>query len=118
MFAGGFTLEAAEAVCGWDALDGIAALVEHSLLTSRSGRFEMLETVREYAHDRLAAGGELDAAARADHARYFAAQIDGAERGMESADTVDVARAAPRRARQRPRRDRLRRRRRRWRRAR
>ena len=55
MFVGGFTLEAAEAVCGLDALDGIAALVEHSLLTSRSGRFEMLETVREYAHDRLAA---------------------------------------------------------------
>ena len=60
MFAGGFTLEAAEAVCGLDALDGIAALVEHSLLTSRDGRFAMLETVREYAHDLLEAGGGLD----------------------------------------------------------
>ena len=60
VFSGGFTLEAAEAVCGFDALDGIAALVEHSLLTSRSGRFEMLETVREYAHDRLAASDSLD----------------------------------------------------------
>ncbi len=87
MFAGGFTLEAAEAVCGLDALDGIASLVEHSLLTSRSGRFDMLETVREYAHDRLAASDELDGA-RADHARFFAAMIDGAERGLESADTV------------------------------
>ena len=87
VFSGGFTLEAAEAVCGFDALDGIAALVEHSLLTSRSGRFEMLETVREYAHDRLAASDSLQDA-RADHARYFAALMDGAERGTESADTV------------------------------
>ncbi len=87
VFSGGFTLEAAEAVCGWDALDGVAALVEHSLLTSRSGRFEMLETVREYAHDRLAASDGLDAA-RADHAQYFAGLMDGAERGTESSDTV------------------------------
>ena len=48
----------------------------------------MLETVREYAHDRLAASDELDAAARADHVRYFVELIDGAERGTESADTV------------------------------
>ena len=57
VFVGGLTLEAAEAVCGADALDGIAALVEHSLLTSRDGRYAMLETVREYALDRLAASG-------------------------------------------------------------
>ena len=87
VFVGGFTLDAAEAVCGLDALDGIAALVEHSLLTSRSGRFEMLETVREYAHDRLADSGDL-ADARAEHARFFAQMIDGAEKGLESSDTV------------------------------
>jgi predicted ATPase/DNA-binding SARP family transcriptional activator len=87
VFSGGFTLEAAEAVCGWDALDGIAALVEHSLLASRSGRFEMLETVREYAHDRLAASDGL-AAARADHVKHFVELLDGAERGTESSDTV------------------------------
>ncbi|HEX6022896.1 MAG TPA: BTAD domain-containing putative transcriptional regulator [Solirubrobacter sp.] len=87
VFVGGFTLEAAEAVCGLDALDGIAALVDHSLVMSRGGRFDMLETVREYALDRIAAGDGLDAA-RAAHARFFAAMIDGAEQGLESADTV------------------------------
>ena len=60
VFVGGFTLEAAEAVCGPDALDGIAALVEQSLVTRRAGRFGMLETVREYALDRLAHQGELE----------------------------------------------------------
>ena len=112
VFAGGFTLEAAEAVCGFDALDGIAALVEHSLLTSRSGRFEMLETVREYAHDRLAAGGELDAVRG--RPRAVLRREDRRRRAAAwRARTRRLARTAPRRARQPARRDRLRRRRRR-----
>jgi predicted ATPase len=61
VFAGGWTVEAAEAVCGSDAdvLDGLAALVDSSLVR-RSGddepelRFRMLETIREYATERLA----------------------------------------------------------------
>ena len=88
MFVGGFTLEAAEAVCGLDALDGIAALVEHSLLTSRDGRFAMLETVREYAHDLLESGDRLDDARRA-HARHFGAVFEDAESGLESATMGD-----------------------------
>ncbi len=88
VFAGGFTLEAAEAVCGLDALDGIAALVEHSLLTSRDGRFVMLETVREYAHDLLESGDRLDDARRA-HARHFGAVFEHAESGLESATMGD-----------------------------
>jgi len=80
VFAGGFTLEAAEAVGGPDALDNIAALVEHSLLTSGDGRFGMLETVRAYALDRLQ---DEDGARRA-HARHFAKAIEGGERGFES----------------------------------
>ena len=64
VFAGGFTLEAAEAVC--DApLDGLASLVEKSLLTQRQGtggdpRFTLLETVREYAREQLEQRGEAD----------------------------------------------------------
>jgi predicted ATPase/DNA-binding SARP family transcriptional activator len=85
VFVGGFTLEAAEAVCGPDALDGIAALVEHSLLTSHAGRFELLETVREYALDRLATTGEQESVRR-DHARHFAEAVEGGERGVESAE--------------------------------
>ena len=70
---------------GSDALDGIAALVEHSLLTSRDGRFVMLETVREYALDLLPS----PATARRRPARPRAAtsprSSSGAERGLESA---------------------------------
>jgi len=86
VFAGGFTLEAAEAVCGFEALDAIASLVEHSLLTSRDGRFELLETIREYALDRLAKAGTLDEARRA-HMHAYRDLIEGGENGMESAQT-------------------------------
>ena len=84
VFAGGFTLEAAEAVCGPRALDGIAALTDHSLVTrAAAGRFGMLETVREYALERLAESGEADAV-RDRHARAFAALMEGAEAGLHS----------------------------------
>ena len=80
VFNGGFTLTAAEAVCGPQALDGIAALVDQSLLTRGSGRFGMLETVREYALERLAD----ERAVRDRHAHAFADEFKGAEVGMES----------------------------------
>ncbi|HUG16206.1 MAG TPA: LuxR C-terminal-related transcriptional regulator, partial [Thermomicrobiales bacterium] len=67
VFAGGWTLEAAEAVCGsdLDALAGLDALVNHSLVRQReqpdeSGRFEMLATIREFGQETLAAAGEAD----------------------------------------------------------
>ena len=86
VFAGGFTLETAEAVCGFEALDAIASLVEHSLLTSRDGRFELLETIREYAVDRLTKAGTLDEVRRA-HMLAYRDLIEGGESGMESART-------------------------------
>ncbi|HEX9640255.1 MAG TPA: tetratricopeptide repeat protein, partial [Candidatus Krumholzibacteria bacterium] len=80
IFAGGCTLEAAEAVCnpsgelGPETIDGIAALVDHSLVrqTTDGGesRFGMLETIREYGHDRLAANDGLDTVGRR-HLGYF-----------------------------------------------
>ncbi|HET6551290.1 MAG TPA: tetratricopeptide repeat protein, partial [Solirubrobacter sp.] len=88
VFAGGFTLAAAEAVCGPQALDGIAALADHSLLTRGGGRFGMLETVREYALERLDECGALDAV-RDRHARAFAELLHGAERGMERPEMPD-----------------------------
>ncbi len=81
VFVGGFTLEAAEAVCDvksdleLDLLDGVASLMDKSLLqkTDRAGeepRFAMLETIREYGLEQLASGGEEPLTKRV-HAAYF-----------------------------------------------
>jgi predicted ATPase len=80
VFARGCTLEAAEAVCNTsrdldiDLLDGLSSLVDKNLVqrTDRGGaeaRFAMLETIREYALERLADSGEQTAVRRA-HAAY------------------------------------------------
>ncbi|MFN8483061.1 MAG: tetratricopeptide repeat protein [Anaerolineae bacterium] len=104
IFNGGFTLDAAEAVCAgvgeldMETLDGVAALVDNSLVRrgraltptqdpasgdAASGgggpgpengaghlRFTMLETVREYGQVRLVEAGEVEAARQA-HAAFF-----------------------------------------------
>jgi predicted ATPase len=69
VFAGGFTLDAAEAVCG-ASIEELSALVEQSLVRRRDGRFRMLETVRDYARERLHMSGE-DAETRGRHAGFF-----------------------------------------------
>ncbi len=52
VFTGGCTLEAAEAICGAD-IDAIASLVDKSLLRRTGDRYWMLETIREFAAERL-----------------------------------------------------------------
>ena len=84
VFSGGFTLEAAEGVCAQgdecdpSILDEIASLKEKSLLTREESegepRFAMLETIREYAYERLADSGEL-AEVKGKHAEYFYGSI-------------------------------------------
>lgn len=74
VFAGGFTAESAEAVCG-DVLDGIAELVEANLLlppdeAGSPARFSMLATIREYAGELLEESGEDDRQ-RQSHAEHF-----------------------------------------------
>ena len=67
VFVGGWTLDAAEAVCGGDDIDvleGLGTLVDDSLvrrreLAERSLRFWMLETIREFAWERLEEAGEV-----------------------------------------------------------
>jgi predicted ATPase len=94
VFAGGCTLEGVEAVCNakgdleWDLLDKMASMVDKSLVqqveqTLGEPRFVMLETIREYALEKLEASGEKELTKRA-HAAYClvmaeeeaAAQVD------------------------------------------
>ena len=66
VFRGGWTLEFAEQVCGpgleLDIVDGLGSLVDHSLVRQQDGagetRFRMLETIHEFAAERLAASDE------------------------------------------------------------
>jgi predicted ATPase len=77
VFAGGWTLEAAEVVVG-AGLDDLESLVAKSLVWFEDGRFGMLESIREYAAARLA--GLADAASlRRAHAAHYAALVDQAE---------------------------------------
>jgi predicted ATPase len=80
VFVGGCTLEGAEAVCNakgdldLDPLDGMASLLDKSLAqefepVQAESRFVMLETIREYAQEKLEASGEMPLTKRA-HAAY------------------------------------------------
>ncbi len=69
VFAGGSTLAVAEAVCDAD-LDTLQSLVEKSLLRFSLERYSMLETIREYAAERLDEAGESDRV-RLRHATRF-----------------------------------------------
>ena len=77
VFAGAFSLTAAEEVSSAD-LDGLAALVDSSLLKPIGDeRFILLQTIREYAAERLADAGEADEL-RTLHATFFAALAEQA----------------------------------------
>jgi predicted ATPase len=69
VFAGGWTLEAAETVCGAD-MDVLQALVDKSLLRHSGERFWMLETIREFALERLEESGDAGDL-RHRHGAYF-----------------------------------------------
>ena len=77
VFRGGWTLEAAETVAEAD-LDTLESLVDKSLVRQREGRFSMLETIREYAVERLEQSGEAASIRRA-HAEAFLALAEEAE---------------------------------------
>jgi predicted ATPase/class 3 adenylate cyclase len=86
VFARGFTLDAAEAVCGNDVLEPLATLVDHSLLRRTGERFWMLETIREFARESLAASAKEDEL-RERHAAYFLDLAETAYAGRLEAET-------------------------------
>jgi predicted ATPase/DNA-binding SARP family transcriptional activator len=93
VFAGGCTLEGAEAVIGGQdsrpALDLVSSLLDKSLLASDESddgqtRYRMLETIREYALEQLAAHGEVEDA-RSLHSEYYLRMAETSERELRGA---------------------------------
>jgi len=91
VFAGGCSLEAAVAVCSdglsIDLFDGLEALLNKSLISKKDDRegephFMMLETLHEYALEKLEASGEAEQI-RAVHAEYFATFAEQAEPALK-----------------------------------
>jgi diguanylate cyclase (GGDEF)-like protein len=82
VFAGGFDLEAAGAVCGHDVIEPLSALVRKSLVVENFGesgaRYNLLETTKDYAAEKLRDANESAAVARA-HAQWYLAVARGAE---------------------------------------
>jgi predicted ATPase len=96
VFAGGFTLEAAESVSdtkqdlGLDVLDGLSSMVDKSLVrqveqTEGEPRFVMLETIQEYGLEKLAVSGE-EALIRKAHAAYYVILAEDAATEKEASE--------------------------------
>lgn len=90
IFAGGCNLEAAEAIAGAD-VDTLQSLADKSLLRHSGDRFWSLETIREFATERLHASAERSDLASRHAAWYahFAERADKRLRGPEEADWLD-----------------------------
>jgi predicted ATPase/DNA-binding SARP family transcriptional activator len=76
VFSGGFTSEEAEGVCGAD-LETVEALLARNLIRRDDDRYSMLETIREFAVERLESGGQADELRRS-HAATFTALAEEA----------------------------------------
>ncbi len=99
VFAGGFAVDQADAICGLaeevgvDVLDGLSALVEHSLVQpavgSSAARFRLLTTVRMFAAERLDARGESEAIRRR-HAEVYLALAEQSAPYFQGPDQARV----------------------------
>jgi non-specific serine/threonine protein kinase len=92
VFAGGWTLDAAAAVCqpDGDVLEAMSALIASSLVRrsahrTEADRFVMLEPIRQFAFEQLSASGEVDAV----RSRHAAVLLDLAERASPELDRRD-----------------------------
>ncbi|MBV9233097.1 MAG: hypothetical protein JO030_03560, partial [Candidatus Eremiobacteraeota bacterium] len=101
VFAGGWTLAGAAAVCGDDdacddleTLDTLSSLADKSLIVADPAgddfRYRMLHAIREYARERLSEAGEAEATARR-HARFYADYLQGCASLIDSLDDATWA---------------------------
>jgi predicted ATPase/class 3 adenylate cyclase len=100
VFSGGRTLEGIEAICDAegdlpvDAFEGVSSLLDKSLIRQEEGppngepRFVMLETVHEYAREKLEESGEAEEIRRR-HAEYFLALAEEAEPQLKGAEQLE-----------------------------
>jgi predicted ATPase len=98
VFAGGFSLEAAEvvaaggAVDAYDVFDLLATLVARSLVVADTegvdARYRLLETIRQYAQEHLDDSGDGDRL-RTEHSAYYASFAEVAMAGMAGTDGIE-----------------------------
>jgi predicted ATPase/DNA-binding XRE family transcriptional regulator len=104
VFAGGWTLDSAEAMGTAEdeppgaVMDGLAMLVDSNLVqvgrdTDGRVRYWLLETIREFAEEQLATSGEEEAIRRC-HTDVLLAYTDRAERGLQSGERTAWSRSA------------------------
>jgi len=96
VFAESFDLDAVEGVCGsgdieaFDTADLLGSLVDKSLVvaepTGDAFRYRLLETIRQFAAERLVEAGDEAAAAAAAHCQYFLALVEAAAPHLEGPD--------------------------------
>lgn len=98
VFVGGFTLEAASQVCdpggSGDLYAAAEILVSNSLLQARldaepEARFAMLQTIRDYAHEKLSGLEEFEEL-RGRHGQYYSSLLDQSARGFYSASSNET----------------------------
>jgi predicted ATPase/class 3 adenylate cyclase/DNA-binding CsgD family transcriptional regulator len=97
-FSGGFSLEAAEAVCAgeplesWEVLTVLSDLVDKSLVVFDGERYRLLQTIHDFALGQLISAGEADAV-RDCHASWFLALAEASAAELEEAARLDVLRS-------------------------
>jgi predicted ATPase/DNA-binding XRE family transcriptional regulator len=99
VFAGGWTLEAAEAICAGEGiqrvevLELLSQLIDQSLVVAEeqdgAQRYRQLETIRQYALERLEVGGAAETIRRR-HAAYFTCLAEAAESELVGPSQIDA----------------------------